>query len=345
MVKFYAYYSFGGYREFYLGNSQDNFTYSWYFSMLPIWESRLREAEDQALRTRIEDARSLPLIEDVGKGGVNAIPTEASSLVSHGGYDLIYKTAGVHQVLAVKDIDSKDDSGRPVPFMMLFVSKDAEGIAILDKLVEYSLTELKAFKEKLSELFVYDLDKNGLRFNVQQMNAILAEVNSLALSPQVAWHDYSPVHTIITGQKLDVTLQNQNISRAEVFFACDLSANVLLKRKLSVADDVKHEEKPGITHKEKELEQKPESHPKLPIDSREVVQVNVKKEQPFCERASRCARGAKRHWNGLPSTVRYCLIAAAAVLLLVAIAPRSCKKRNDRKSHQTSQVLRYEKAL
>ena len=345
MVKFYAYYSFGGYREFYLGNSQDTFTHSWYFSMLPIWEARLRESEDEALRARIEEARNLPQIEDVGKGGENAIPKEASSLVSHGGYDVIYKTAGEHQVLAVKDIDSRDDSGRPAPFMMLFEANNGEGIALLDKLAEYLLTELKTFKGKLSELFVYDLDKNGLRFDVQLMNAILAEVNGLATSPQVAWHKHYPVHIIITAQKLDITLQNQNLSRADVFFASDLNGNVLLEREQDVNDGAKRVDNPGTPPEEKEPEQKSEIHPQPPLDSREVVPVNVTKDQSFCEKASRCARSAKKRWNGLPNTVRYCIIAAAAILLLVAITPRSCKKGNDKKSNQTSQVLRYEKAL
>lgn len=341
MVKFYAYYSFGGYRELYLGNSQDTFTHSWYFSMLPIWEARLRQAEDEGLRARIEEARNLPQIEDVGKGGDNAIPTEAATLVSHGGYDVIYKTAGEHQVLAVKDIDSRDDSGRPAPFMMLFEAHDGEGIALLDKLAEYLLTELKAFKEKLSELFVYDLNKNGLRFDVQLMNTILAKVNDLTPSPQVAWHKHFRVHAIITAQRLDITLQNQNISRADVFFASDLNGNILLERKLEVKDDVKQE----IIPEKKEPEQKPEVHPDPPIDTREVIPVDEPEEQSFCVKASNCARSAKKRWYGLPNTVRYCIVAAAAVLLLVAITPRSCKKSNDNKSKQTSQVLRYEKTL
>ena len=72
MVNYYAYYSFGGYKEFYLGNTKDSFSHSWYFSMLPIWETRYSASGDEALKTKIEDAKSLPQIEDVGKGGDNS---------------------------------------------------------------------------------------------------------------------------------------------------------------------------------------------------------------------------------------------------------------------------------
>ena len=147
MVNYYAYYSFGGYKEFYLGNTKDSFSHSWYFSMLPIWETRYSASGDEALKTKIEDAKSLPQIEDVGKGGDKAIPQEATTLITHGGYDVIYKTAGEYQVVAVKGIVSQDDTGRPAPFMMLFVARDEEGFALLDKLAEHLLVDLKAFKE------------------------------------------------------------------------------------------------------------------------------------------------------------------------------------------------------
>ena len=344
MVKFYAYYSFGGYREFYLGNSQDNYTYSWYFSMLPIWEARLREAENEKLKAQVEEAHKLPKMEDVGKGGANAIPAGASALVSHGGYDVIYRAANNFQVLAVKDIDSKDDTGRPAPFMMLFAAQDAEGIALLDKLAEYLLTNLMAFKEKLAGLFVYDLEKNGLRFDIGQMRTILAEVNASLPAPRVAWHEYYPVHTIITAQKLEITLQNQSISHQDVFYAVDLNGKILEDKQQPPADNLngqKVEQKKEDPVKEIGADKGSQAKGEVSI----VGPVGNSKEQTFCDKATKCAKKVKTGWNGLSSTAKGCIVVAAAILLIALVTPRSCKKGPDKKPNQTSQVIYHEKAL
>lgn len=342
MVKFYAYYSFGGYKELYLGNSQDNYIHSWFFSMLPIWEARLKEKEDDVLRAKVEEARNLPHIMDVGRGGDNAIPQEASTLVSYGGYDVMYRTAGMSQVVAVKDIDSKDDTGRPAPFMMLFVALDPKGYDVLDKLAEYLLTDLKPFKEKLSELFVYDLEKNGLRFGVQRMNEILDEIVSLAVKPQVEWHAHMPVHLLISAQNMQVTLQNQKIREQDILFASDLFGHILIDRT-------------------SEIKKVDSSNPDVQDDGTKASVVNgcntgqghttegglsqvvpVTSDDSFCEKASKCARKAKEHWRKLPDDVRkvikYCAIGLAAIMLIAALTPRSCKSEV-KQSHKTSQVV------
>lgn len=332
MVNYYAYYSFGGYKEFYLGNTKDSFSHSWYFSMLPIWETRYSASGDEALKTKIEDAKSLPQIEDVGKGGDKAIPQEATTLITHGGYDVIYKTAGEYQVVAVKDIVSQDDTGRPAPFMMLFVARDEEGFALLDKLAEHLLVDLKAFKEKLSTLFVYDLDKNGLRFNVLQMNAILSEVNTLVPSPQTAWHKYYPVHLVITSQKLEIALQNQKVSRDDVFYARGFQGNVLWERNRVVVDKEEH----GTTLEAHSEEKQDEGHSEKSEDESDC---------PVCIKPDTFSAKVKHFWNGLPNAVRYCIVAAVTALFILAICPRSCKKGDSTKSERISQVLTYEKTL
>jgi len=343
MVKFYAYYSFGGYKEFYLGNSEDEDTYSWYFPMLPIWEARLKDKEDAVLSAKVEEARNLPKILDVGRGGENAIPPEASTLVSYGGYDVLYRAAGRDQVVAVKDIDSKDDTGRPAPFMMLFVSRDPDGCGVLDKLAGYLLTDLKPFKENLSELFVYDLEKNGLRFGVRRMNEILEEIAAMAVKPQVEWHAYMPVHLLISAQKLEVTLQNQKINERDILYATDLFGRVLIDRTAEIKKDdpsndggVKDEGKKGP-----DVSVVDTGHGNQ-TGGGPVSLVPGTGDDSFCGRASVCAKRAKEQWGRLPrdirKVIRYCVIGIVAIMVISALTPRSCKS-DANKSHQTSQVL------
>lgn len=349
MVKYYAYYSFGGYRELYLGNSNDSFEHSWFFSMLPIWEERLKESDDNALRAKIEEARNLPHIEDVGKGGENAIPAEASALVSHGGYDVIYKSAGAHQVLAIKDIDSRDDSGRPAPFMILFVAVDIDGAAVLDKLAEYLLANLSDFKNKATDLFTYDINKNGLRFNITLMNKILEEVIEQTPSLKIPWHEQYPVHTMITAQSLDVALQNQSLSKDDVYYAVNLNGKVLCKKRRQIKETQKEEEQQEKPKEEPQgepdsLDQAPETNSEQSTDSKELITIKHNTEESFFDYVSDLVRKFRMKWNNLPRNKRYCILTVAVVLLLIAIAPRSCSKSNNRTAY-ISKTLYHEKAL
>lgn len=38
MLRYYSYYSVGGYKDFYLGSNADQFEASYYLSLLPVWE-------------------------------------------------------------------------------------------------------------------------------------------------------------------------------------------------------------------------------------------------------------------------------------------------------------------
>lgn len=37
MLRYYSYYSVGGYKDFYLGSNADQFEASYYLSLLPVW--------------------------------------------------------------------------------------------------------------------------------------------------------------------------------------------------------------------------------------------------------------------------------------------------------------------
>ena len=334
MIKFYAYYSFGGYRELYLGNTDSEARFSWYFPMIPVWEARLKDKENEKDRSMLEAALALtPHIEDVGRGGENAIPREAYNMVSYGGFDMMYRKAGLGQVLAVKDIASMDDTGRPAPFMLLFVSTDEDGAVLLDKLSESLLSNMRSFKEKMSGLFVYDLQKNGLRFDLETMNRLLNEVNNAQTALRLQWHMHFPIHILVTSQELNVALQNQKIKAEEVQYAVNLKGKVLIDKTTGTqggedgpkSDGDKDEAGDGSNGQADSGDG----------EHRSVVRVDDKKK--FCVFWAK----VKSFWKGLPKRAKYCAYALVAVLLILILACRSCNKTHSK----TSQLALYEKTI
>ena len=53
MLRYYSYYSVGGYKDFYLGSNADQFDASYYLSLLPVWEKRAQEKEDAELQKEV----------------------------------------------------------------------------------------------------------------------------------------------------------------------------------------------------------------------------------------------------------------------------------------------------
>ena len=62
MLRYYSYYSVGGYKDFYLGSNTDQFEASYYLSLLPVWEKRAQEKDDSELQKKVDELKKLPSI-------------------------------------------------------------------------------------------------------------------------------------------------------------------------------------------------------------------------------------------------------------------------------------------
>ena len=173
MLRYYSYYSVGGYKDFYLGSTADQFEASYYLSLLPVWEKRAQEKDDSELWKKVDELKKLPSIKVMDEKQSYGMPKAGNSLFSHGGYKLIYEhLEGDTYALAVRDIpsSSKDESGRETPFLFIIISDNQEDTKKLNVLAAYAATNMATFSNMISSTLGYDVEKNGLRFDVAALN-------------------------------------------------------------------------------------------------------------------------------------------------------------------------------
>lgn len=189
MLRYYAYYSVGGYKDFYLGSNEDKYESTYYLSLLPIWEERAKKNNDTDLMQKVECLRELPQIEYLDEHNTYGLPNEGSVLFSHGSYKLIYRhLQGDTYALAVRDIqcNQKDEAGRSIPFLFVILADKTEDVKLLNKLAAYATEHISAFCEVVSSCFVYDVEKNGLRFELGKFNQWVIYVQNVCSSTLVA---------------------------------------------------------------------------------------------------------------------------------------------------------------
>lgn len=176
MIKYFAYYSVGGYKDMYLGNSEMNEEYTYYSPFYSQWKSntlpekfvnRMREQFaylDKQTHIKILTATDLDL------------PKDASRFVSHSGFKLACCTLNNGATtIVLKDLkgSAKDENERGIPFMLQFLSDDVNTqIALAD----YIRTHPKTEEEFFVSLFEYNVNYNCLQFNVAKLNAWIKDV-------------------------------------------------------------------------------------------------------------------------------------------------------------------------
>lgn len=191
MLRYYAYYSVGGYKDFYLGSSEDDFESSYYFSLLPIWKERAEKENDTELAERVKTLSALPQITNMSIQNRCGFPPSGAVLFTHAGYKLIYEhLEGSVYALATRDIVSSDndESGRQTPFSFVILADTEKDRKDLDLIASYASMNLRTFNEKISSSLQYDIQVNGLRFDRAVVNNWLRQV--------VAEQDYPEVFTV-----------------------------------------------------------------------------------------------------------------------------------------------------
>ena len=163
--------------------------YSYYLSLLPVWEKRAQEKEDAELQKKVDELKKLPSIKVMDEKQSYGMPKAGNSLFSHGGYKLIYEhLEGDTYALAVRDIhsSSKDESGRETPFLFVITSDNQEDVKKLNVLAAYAATNIATFSNMISSTLGYDVEKNGLRFDVAALNIWIDKVIKTQKSTEVS---------------------------------------------------------------------------------------------------------------------------------------------------------------
>ena len=283
MVRFYAYYNYGGYKDFYLGDDHASQASLYYLPLLGVYEASLRENQDPDMETQVQELKKLPSIIALSDQTLEYnYPTHARTMVSHGGYKLILRIDRNNQaILSVRDIPgTKDPEGRSAPFCFMFVANtenDADKLVVVAAYLKEHLSEFEAFA---ATSFVNDFDVNGLRFDLGRFNLQfqrMASYTETELSPNI-YKKRIPLLIIPDGFSLKIALTEQQIAKSDIQIAYNMSGKELYR--YSSQDDwppygtpytsygsYYPPQQPTESHKEKPKEKepqtsvKPQSHP------------------------------------------------------------------------------------
>ncbi len=179
MLKYYSYYSVGGYKDMFLGTSEMNEKETYFLPLLPIWQKKAEDNKDEELAKKVNDLKSLPSIKILSKNELYGFPKEANNIITHGAYKIIYyQTKLGEYVLSIRDIEGndKDESGRSIPFLIAIVGDSNRDKSLLDRLCSYMATNLDVTTKFMSQLFKYDWETNGICFRLHDLTEWIREV-------------------------------------------------------------------------------------------------------------------------------------------------------------------------
>lgn len=223
MIKYYAYYNHGGYKDFYLGSQEEDIKSKYFLPLLIVHELSLSENPDDAeLRNQIEHQRSLPkLIALSDKTIEYNYPKQARTLMSHGGYKVLYRSIGCSQyVLAIRDIaGSKDIYGRQTPFNMMLIGDDQKDLKEMDIIAEYIRNNISSFESAVGSIFIDDIKENGLRCDIGKLRDKLNEIIENG-SPLIIDGNMKPsvrMLVIPNISMLNSAIKEQNIDRDDIY--------------------------------------------------------------------------------------------------------------------------------
>lgn len=179
MLKYYSYYNVGGYKDMFLGDSSMNVQETYYLPLLAIWKKKAASGDSDA-DSKLKSVESLEKIQLLSSKEGFGLPKEAETMFSHGGYKVLY-TVGTNgeSIFAIRDIesDSKDESGRTIPFLLVIVGTTDKDAKILERVATYASSHLESFSKELSKLFYYNADINGVVFRLASINSIVKNIS------------------------------------------------------------------------------------------------------------------------------------------------------------------------
>ena len=177
MLRYYSYYSVGGYKDFILGTNEDRQEATYYLPLLPVLEERAKTDVDAA--KQVEELKDLPKIQQLSADDTYNLPKSARKLFSHAGYKIIYKhLEGDNYALALRNISgkAKDEHGRVIPFMFVILGDSKNDLNVLDLLATYFACNIKGVENVLSKFLFMDIDTNGLKFELNKFNMWVKDI-------------------------------------------------------------------------------------------------------------------------------------------------------------------------
>lgn len=219
MIKYYSYYNYGGYKDLFLGSSDDIVECRYFLPMLSVYIT------DPSMQEKVEVLKNLPAIINLSNQAEEySYPSEARVMMSHACYKLQYRIVGNEDVVALRDIaGSRDTYGRSCPFVMMFVADTLEDKKRLKILTHYIWSYTKEAEAYFSDLFVNDFDVNGLRYGIKSLNGFIDNVVSTH-KESIEDNTYNrrvPFLIVPNGIQFRNAFEEQQISKDDVALAFD----------------------------------------------------------------------------------------------------------------------------
>ncbi len=224
MIKLYAFYSIGGYKDLYLGELKPDCSSTYFLPLLSIMKKRNKEEE----REIVANLEALPKIERITSSNSYGFPQECSMLFSHGGYILLYKTLNDgRSCLVLRDLTSstKDEEGRGTPFNLLFMAESENDCQLLDNVALFCFHNATLLDSILSPTIVYDPKVNGTRADLPVIYEWIASCpTTRLLAHKQGQYNYVMVGSPTT---IKVFLKEQNVSQNYVDAFCSVDGAIL----------------------------------------------------------------------------------------------------------------------
>lgn len=246
MLRYYSYYSVGGYKDMFLGNSAMEEKDTFFLPLLPVMKKKLIDKPDEELAAKIQYLESLPQIKILRNDRLYDFPVEANNVISHGGYKIIYyQPVAGRYVLSIRDIDgdSKDETGRTIPFLLAMVGDSESDKYILNKLFTYMATNIATTTTFFSKLFAYDAEKNGICFHLQDLNKWISDIDTGKINIESAVDILQDEAFVVIpgGLDIDICVKEQGLQNKKVIgiFLKDIISDITPKDLLSFVDKMR----------------------------------------------------------------------------------------------------------
>lgn len=273
MIKFYAYYNHGGYKDFYLGSQTENVDFKYFLPLLNVHEHALKENYDEELHKNVERQKSLPKLVALSDQTISYnYPSEARVMMSHSGYKLLYRQIKQQYILAIRDISGKTDSyGRQSPFNVMIIGDSEEDIKHLDSIAEYIRSNIFTFEEQVSSFFENDFVENGLRFNFKAFNTLLYDIVSKNLSLYIDNKLNLPIRLLIIPSltKIDKALSEQCIMLNDILLCYNVEGVLLHQAQMHHSENL--DKDPNSFHRHSKDNDTPSIHEMFNVPKREEI--------------------------------------------------------------------------
>ena len=236
MIRFYAYYNHGGYKDFYIGSLQEDADAKFFLPLLGVHELSLESSpEDDGLKRLVERQKLLPKLVMLSDATEEYnYPDDARIMMSHAGYKVLYKKVSKEsQALAVRDIAGPTDAyGRKSPFNIMLTGDIPKDTRPLDIIAEHIRTDIPAFENAVENIFVNDFEENGLRCDVGVLREELKRIIENGKPLQTYGSQDLPVRMLVVadgGNGLLTAIKEQKIPRRNINVCYDEKGNLIYK--------------------------------------------------------------------------------------------------------------------